>query len=308
MSSNGFLARVGAVEFEIWGSRGSRSLAPPLSAIANYTSCYSVRAGADLFVLDGGRGLGVLSRSLTAETRFSGVERVHLLLSHSHMDHWEGLKDADWFWTNSNGLKLRVFGAEEAIETVRRGYGHPAYVPLEVLAARTLRRLDFSTLEVDETRRIHGWRVQTFALNHYSGGGRSKNPLDTLGYRLRSPEGFVVAYLCDHEPSPATERHEKRMIEGAHLALIDAHFADRVEHAYGHGSQEHAASLARRHPETLVLAAHHGPTHDDEDIRRAHRRHGKGLSNYAIAAEGMRFAWNPRTGRLGPARGRTKRL
>lgn len=298
MRSNGASGRTSPVEFEIWGARGSRSISPPLSSIANYTSCYSVRAGAELFVLDGGRGLGVLSRSLSTETRFRGVERVHLLLSHSHMDHWEGLKDAEWFWTNGNGLALRVLGAGEAIETVRRGYGHPAYVPLEVLAARTLRRLRFSTLEVDETRRIRGWKLETFALNHYSGGGRSKNRLDTLGYRLRSPEGFVVAYLCDHEPSPATEQDEERMVDGAHLALIDAHFADRVQHAYGHGSQEHAASLARRHPGTLILAAHHGPTYDDRDIRRAHARHGKGLPNYAVAREGMRLIWSPRSGRF----------
>ena len=306
MISKSTSARPPAVEFEIWGARGSRSLAPPRSTIANYTSCYSLRAASDLFVLDGGRGLGVLSRAVSAEPRFRGVERVHLLLSHSHMDHWEGLKDAEWFWTSGNGLKLRVFGGEEAIETVRRGYGHPAYVPLEVLAARTLRRLAFSTLAVGETLRVHGWRIETFALNHYSGEGRSKNRLDTLGYRLRSPQGLVVAYLCDHEPSPATAEDEERMLEGAHLALIDAHFADRVQHAYGHGSQEHAAFLARRHPGTLVLAAHHGPTHHDRDIRRAHARHGKGLSNYAVAEEGMRLVWNPRTGRLGSTRARTK--
>jgi phosphoribosyl 1,2-cyclic phosphodiesterase len=291
------------VEFEIWGARGSRSLSPPVSSIANYTSCYSVRAGADLFVLDGGRGLGVLSRSLSAEARFRGIERVHLLLSHSHMDHWEGLKDAEWFWTNGNGLELSVLGAEEALETVRRGYGHPAYVPLEVLASQTLRRLSFATLQVDETKRIRGWRLETFALNHYSGGGASKNRLETLGYRLRSPQGFVIAYLCDHEPSPATERDENRMLEGAHLALIDAHFADRAQHAYGHGSQEHAASLAKRHPRTLVLAAHHGPTHDDRDIRSAHARHGKDLANYSVAAEGMRLTWNPRTEKLTAPRG-----
>lgn len=298
MRSKTATPRAASVEFEIWGARGSRSLSPPHSTIANYTSCYSLRAGSDLFVLDGGRGLGVLSRAVSAEPRFRGVERVHLLLSHSHMDHWEGLKDAEWFWTNGNGLKLSVFGAREALEAVRRGYGHPAYVPLEVLAARTLRRLSFSNLAVGDALRIQGWRIETFPLNHYSGGGRSKNRVDTLGYRLRSPKGFVAAYLCDHEPSPATAKDEERMLEGAHLAVIDAHFADRAQHAYGHGSQEHAASVARRHPGTLVLAAHHGPTSHDRDIRRARARHGKGLRNYAVAREGMRLVWNPRTRRL----------
>ncbi|MGH9324160.1 MAG: MBL fold metallo-hydrolase [Vicinamibacteria bacterium] len=292
------VARGPIVEFEVWGARGSRSLSPPISAIANYTSCYSVRSGSDVFVLDGGRGLGVLSHSLSTEARFREVERIHLLLSHAHMDHWEGLKDAGWFWKDGNGLKLRILAANEALQTVNRGYSHPAYVPLEILAARTLHELDFSAIEVGESRRLRDWEILTFPLNHYSGAGEQRNRLDTLGYRLTSPEGFVVAYLCDHEPNGTTEDVEARMIEGAHLALIDAHFADRAQHAYGHGSQEHAALLARRNPGTLVLAAHHGPTCDDREIRRAHARHGKGLANYAVAEEGMRLGFSPRTGEL----------
>jgi ribonuclease BN (tRNA processing enzyme) len=291
-------ARGDVVEFDVWGARGSRSLSPPLSAIANYTSCYSVRAGRDLFVLDGGRGLGVLSHQMARDRRFSGVDRIRLLLSHSHMDHWEGLKDAVWFWNGLNGLELEVWGAGEAVRAVHRGYGHPAYVPLEILAERTLRALSFSELDVGERRRVNGWTVETFALNHYSGAGRQKNRLDTLGYRVRTPQGFVLSYLCDHEPTEKTGRDEERMLRGAHLAVVDAHFADRSQHAYGHGSQEHAAELARRHPDTFVLAAHHGPIATDGDIRRAERRHGKGLANYAIAEEGLGIAWSPSTRRL----------
>ncbi len=290
------------VEFEVWGARGSRSLSPPLSSIANYTSCYSIRAGRDLFVLDGGRGLGVLSHHLSRNGHFADVDRIHLLLSHSHMDHWEGLKDARWFWTSKNGLKLEVLGAEEAIRAVRRGYGHPAYVPLEVLAERTLRRLSFSMLGVGERRRVDGWTVQTFALNHYSGAGRHKNRVDTLGYRVRSPQGIVLSYLCDHEPTDETADDERRMLRGANLAIVDAHFADRSQHAYGHGSQEHAAELARRNPDTLVLAAHHGPIATDWEIRRAKTRHGKGLRNYAIAEEGLRISWSPSTKQLRTSR------
>jgi ribonuclease BN (tRNA processing enzyme) len=286
------------IELDVWGARGSRSLTPPVSRIANYTSCYSLTAGADVFVLDGGRGLGVLSHALVTSSRFRAVERVHLLLSHSHMDHWEGLKDATWFWANGNGLKLTVLGAGEALETLRRGYGHPAYVALEILASRTLRQLEFQELRAGESRRIQGWTVRTFSLNHYSGAGEEKNHLDTLGYRMQSPDGFALAYLCDHEPTEATAAEEQRMLLGSQVAIVDAHFADRSQHAYGHGSQEHAAHLARSHPETLVLAAHHGPTESDAVIRKAHARHGKGLLNYAIATEGMRLSWNVRTQRL----------
>jgi ribonuclease BN (tRNA processing enzyme) len=297
-------AEAPVVEFDVWGARGSRSLSPPLSTIANYTSCYSIRAGRDLFVLDGGRGLGVLSHHLSGSGPFSQVDRIHLLLSHSHMDHWEGLKDAVWFWNGQNGLKLEVLGAAAAISAVHRGYGHPAYVPLEVLAERTLRQLSFSELDVGERRRVDGWTIQTYPLNHYSGAGRHKNRLDTLGFRLRSPQGFVLSYLCDHEPTEETTDDEERMLRGAQLAVVDAHFADRSQHAYGHGSQEHAAQLARSHPETLVLAGHHGPIATDREIRRAKERHGKGLPNYALAEEGLRISWSASTKRLRTGRRR----
>src|SRR4030095_9600094 len=90
-------------EFDVWGCRGSRSLIPHYSTVGNYTSCYSVLYGRELFVLDGGRGLAALGQALFETKRFSKVRRVHLLLSHAHMDHWEGIKDAEWFWSRRNG-------------------------------------------------------------------------------------------------------------------------------------------------------------------------------------------------------------
>lgn len=294
----------GDVEFEVWGARGSRSLAPPVSRIANYTSCYSVRSGGELFVLDGGRGLGVLSHALQTEARFRGVERVRLLLSHSHMDHWEGLKDASWFWTNGNGLDLEVLGTPEAIRSVTRGYDPPAYVPLTLLAERTLKKLRLTPLDSHRRLRLRGWTVRPFALNHYSGVGREKHALDTVGYRLRSPEGFVLVYLCDHEPTAETAETDERMIEGADIAILDAHFPDRSQHAFGHGSQEHAAEMARRHTGTMVLAAHHGPTLTDREIRRSHRRHGAKLGNFAIASEGLRLSWSAASRKLERVEGR----
>ena len=99
-----------------------------------------------------------------------------------------------------------------------------------------------------------------------------------------------------HEPTIETEAIEVSMLKDASVAIVDAHFPDRAQHAFGHGSQEHAAALARRFPKTLILAGHHGPTASDAAIRRAHRQHGKSAQNFAIAAEGMRLRWNVRRG------------
>ena len=51
------------IRFQVWGSRGGRNTHG--SRIGNLTSCYSLRAGEDVFVFDAGRGLLVLAEAVT---------------------------------------------------------------------------------------------------------------------------------------------------------------------------------------------------------------------------------------------------
>jgi phosphoribosyl 1,2-cyclic phosphodiesterase len=282
------------VQFDIWGSRGSRSFVRRRSRIGNSTSCYSVLDGEELFVFDGGRGVAALSQAVRSEARFASVKRIHILITHSHMDHWEGLKDADWFWIPSNGLVVKLLGPNEALETIRDGFGPPSYVPLELLAVGTLARFEYVPVRAGDRKSVGRWTIRTAPLNHYSGEGPRRRDLDTIGYRLSAREGPAIAYLTDHEPSQKRDSAERRLVERAHLAVMDAHFVDFTDQQYGHGSQEGAAGIARRHPNTLVLGGHHGPVQTDAAIREGWRRHARGLSNYRIAVEGRTLVWNPR--------------
>jgi ribonuclease BN (tRNA processing enzyme) len=274
--------------FDVWGCRGSRSLVPRRSRVGNNTSCYSLLYGEDLFVFDAGRGLAALGFAMREEKAFRRVRRVHVLVSHSHMDHWEGLKDADWFWYKGNGLAVRIFGTPQALQALRTGFAHPLYVALDLLAVGTVRSIHYVSLAAGQRRSVGAWTLSTRSLHHYSGQGRSYRVLDTLGFRLQAPDGAVVAYLCDHQPTAHTEAIERSLLRGSALAVYDAHFPDRLHHAHGHGSQEHAASMAHAHPGVIVLAGHYGPALSDEDILAAHGRHGKGTPNFRLAREGDR--------------------
>jgi hypothetical protein len=212
------------------------------------------------------------------------------------MDHWEGLKDADWLWERANGLQLRISGPAEALAAIESGFAHPSYVPLEVLSIGTLDRLSCRTISAGQRRSVGGWTVQTGALNHFSGEGADIKRLDTVGYRLSTKSGPTVVYMCDHQPTALTVEAEAKMIRGAHLALLDAHFPNVRDQRFGHGSQEHAARVARQNPGTLILAGHHGPTLTDAMIRAAGRRHGRGVSNFEAAVEGRTYAWDARRG------------
>jgi ribonuclease BN (tRNA processing enzyme) len=280
--------------FDVWGCRGSRSLVPRRSRVGNNTSCYSLLYGEDLFVFDAGRGLAALGYAMREDKVFRRVRRVNVLVSHAHMDHWEGLKDVDWFWYKGNGLTVRIFGTPQALQALRTGFAHPLYVALDLLAIGTVRSIRYDELGAGQRRTIGPWTLATRSLHHYSGQGRSYRVLDTLGFRLQAPDGAVVAYLCDHQPTHETAAVERFLLRGAGLAVCDAHFPDRLHHAHGHGSQEHAAAMARAHSGVIVLAGHYGPALSDEDIVAAHARHGKGTPNYRLAREGDSYSWDRR--------------
>jgi len=288
------LGRSGAPsEFEVWGCRGSRSFVPLRSAIGNYTSCYSLLNGPDLVVFDAGRGLAELGWAMGRRAALRKVERVHVLVSHAHLDHWEGLKDAEWFWRKAS-LEVQIVGSAQAVEAIQTAYRHPLYVNLELLAAGRLRSMRYQTLESGDPALIAGWRIETAPLNHYSGDDHSRQWLDTLGFRVTAPDGATLAYISDHEPHDGTRAVEERLLGDSHLVVYDAHFSDIRQQTHGHGSQEHAALMARAHPGLTVLAGHHGPTLTDKEIRAAHRRHRRGAPNFRLAVEGVVWRFDRR--------------
>ena len=283
---------------QVWGCRGGRNTCG--SRIGNATSCYSLAVGADLFIFDAGRGLGALAAALVSDTRLQAIERLHLFITHAHLDHWEGLKDADWMWRRDNGLELTLLAPQEALDTIRNAHQPPAFVALDVLAQGTVARLSFVALTAGARVELPGAQLETVALHHYSGVDPERRYLDTLGYRLAVTGGPSVAYLSDHEPTAATRALEDAVVARSQLVIVDANHSDVAQHAFGHGSIEYAAELARRHPATRVLAGHHGPLQSDAQIADAFSRHAAGCANVALAIEGGAEVWDAPSGRFNP--------
>jgi ribonuclease BN (tRNA processing enzyme) len=273
-----------AIRFQIWGCRGGRNTFG--SRIGNFTSCYSLRVGSDLFVFDAGRGLVSLAEAVYA----SGVSRVHVLVTHAHMDHWEGLKDASWFWRRDNGLELTIVGPAEALGAIKRAHEPPSFVQLEVLGQGTLAKLSIVQIKANARLALPGATLRAVALHHYSGAAPHKIHLDTLGYQLVVDGGPTVTYLSDHEPTEATAAMEGWLFEASQLVVVDANYGAVNDHAFGHGSIEHAAVRAREHPSTLVLAGHHGPLRTDAAIQTAH--YHAGCPNLMMAIEGAALRWD----------------
>ena len=97
-------ARCRRVRIRIWGSRGS--IAAPTRESARYggdTSCIEVRLDDDtLIVLDAGTGARGLGRALASRS----AQRIHLLLTHLHVDHIEGLGAFAPIWQPETDLHI----------------------------------------------------------------------------------------------------------------------------------------------------------------------------------------------------------
>lgn len=287
-----------AYVFDIWGCRGSRNLEPGRSRLGGRTSCYSILAGDEILVCDAGRGLAALGVAMKQSVQYGSLRRIHILLSHAHMDHWEGLKDVDWFWMKDRPLEVVLHGPGEAIEAARAAFAHPSYVPLEQLTFGSDVNFRVEPMRAGDERTIGPFQIKTAPLNHYSGSGSGKRLLDTIGFRIQAGDGPVISYLSDHEPNNDTKKEEDFLISGSSLILVDAHFDELAKQAFGHGSIEFASRLARDVSGALVIAGHLGSLLRDEDIIAAVLRHAAGVDNCRIAREGDSYRWSAKEKRF----------
>jgi hypothetical protein len=207
------------------------------------------------------------------------------------MDHWEGLKDADWMWRGSQRLVISVHAPEETMRTIERGYEHPAYVALERLAAVARQAITFAIVNSAQTFRCGDAEVQTYPLNHFSGYRHDRSPVETIGYAVRTANGASAAYFSDHMPDQETKELENRILSTARLAVFDAHYPTIAEQNFGHGSLEYAADIARENERVIILGGHHGATLSDEEIRGAHERFSSSAANFRLAVEGDAYEW-----------------
>ncbi|MGH2466159.1 MAG: MBL fold metallo-hydrolase [Candidatus Limnocylindrales bacterium] len=267
----------------IWGSRGSiASAGPETDGYGGNTACVTVEAPGDVvIVLDAGSGLRRAGKLLAGDGRI-----VHLLITHLHMDHIQGLGFFRPLF--EAGREVHVWGPPSTTESLRQRLGRYLSPPLFPVRLR----------DVPATVTFHDARTDVWRLGGF--GVRAAtiiHPGPTVGYRIASG-GHALAYLPDHEPALGgvhaaaewTSGHD--LAAGVDLLIHDAQYtpdeyAERL--GWGHSTVGHAAALADQAGARRLLLFHHEPDHDDATIdgmvaeAKALRREGEADG----ACEGM---------------------
>ncbi|MFH1570403.1 MAG: MBL fold metallo-hydrolase [Gemmatimonadota bacterium] len=259
------------MRIKLWGTRGS--IATPEVANAGYggsTPCVEVEAAdGELFILDAGIGIHFLGDDLQVRGHADGGRRGHLMLTHLHWGHIQGIPFFLPLLLREN--RFRLYGAGGgALEARLRQQMNLCYCPVpNFFDADT--GAEIEVLDVGESSfQVGATRVTARLVNHVEGE-------PCLGWRLDSG-GASLAYVPDVEY--LEPQHRDPVADLAHnvdLLIHDAHYTADEHPAHcglGHSCDADAVEMAEAAGARRLLLFHHHPDHVDgiiDAVVRSHR-------------------------------------
>jgi phosphoribosyl 1,2-cyclic phosphodiesterase len=272
----------------IWGCRGS--VATPGAETVRYggnTSCVEVRLDSgDALVLDAGTGM----RALGVLMQRDPPATLHVLLTHLHLDHLQGLGFFRPLF--ADGMDIHIWGPTSPVQHLSERiamYLSPPLFPV---------RLD----EVPSRLTFHDAPEQAVTIGSATmRAGKVTHQGPTVGYRIEE-RGHALVYLPDHEPSPGADLRTlpaawmsgHDLARDADVLLHDAQYRDDEygDHiGWGHSSIAKAMEFAHKSDVDKVVLFHHDPYHTDdelEELLREARGKWPGMEQrVCLAYEGM---------------------
>jgi phosphoribosyl 1,2-cyclic phosphodiesterase len=253
------------VKLRFWGVRGSFAMAGRefLRYGGNTTSVEFVSAAGQRLLVDLGTGATELAKHLMTTEFGKGQGRLPILLSHTHLDHIQGLPFFTPFFIKGN--EIRIMGADPisglSLESTLQNQLSPHYSPLnglENLAAG----VTISSFVPGGTIAVPGFKVTTARMPHGS--------MWTTAFRITADDK-TVAFLSDVE-YPAVDEPLAEALElakDADLVIHDAMHTDdeyELRRGWGHSPARAGVVVAERAGAKRLALFHHSPDATDDVI------------------------------------------
>ena len=261
-----------------WGVRGSVATpGPDTLRYGGNTSCVEIWCGERRIVIDAGTGIRMLGRQMITEepTDFD------LLLSHTHLDHIEGLPFFPPAFAPGNvfriwaGHLLPRITIEQALGQLMSAPLFP--VPLDAFSNQA-KYCDFRAGDA----LVLGPEVlvKTAMLDH---------PNHAVGYRIEY-DGRSLCYISDTtHVHGQTNENVVSLIQDADLVIYDSmftdpEFADRPD--WGHSTWREGARLAKMAGVKTLVLFHHEPSRTDEELDELGKEAASHQPGTIVAQEG----------------------
>lgn len=240
------------------GTRGSIPIeGPAFATFGGATLCILLRMADEVFVLDGGSGLLKLPQALNDDER-----RIHIFLSHAHMDHMIGLPMCSTL--TSPHHQTTIWGSMQSgltpLEQVTRLMSPPLWPVTPETFASTV---DFQLLPPDPFY-VGKVKIETMAGEHPNGA---------TVFRFTYKETSVV-YATDYEITKESAPRLAAFAKDCSLLLCDGQYAKEElpqAQGYGHSSWNDATLLAKDSCVKQLYIIHHAPWRSDSALKQAEK-------------------------------------
>lgn len=299
------------MKVRFWGVRGSIPVpGPTTNRYGGNTSCVEVEApGAPPIIIDAGTGIRKLGKTLLAREG-KGKAQAHLLISHTHWDHIQGLPFFSPLYGADNQLTVYARQRDDThLRAIFASQTEDPYFPVPLASVKA--DIVFRELREGEEFFIDGARVRCTRLNH---------PWIAMAYRIDAG-GASVVYSSDTAPfsdillehefiatpptlgAPIDPRDAEvlatmraalvDLCRGADLLIYDTQFTPeeyRAKPHWGHSTPDDAIAIAVDAEVKTLALYHHAPARTDEQqdaiLEACRARVGSRLGIIA-AREGM---------------------
>jgi phosphoribosyl 1,2-cyclic phosphodiesterase len=266
-----------------------------------------------VLIIDAGTGIRKLGKELMQGPFKVGQGVCHLLISHTHWDHIQGLPFFAPLYVPGNQVNIYARQRDVHLKAIFCSQTEAPYFPvnLDEVAAQ----VTYTDLADGARFAAGGVQVRCARLNH---------PFIAIGYRIDA-NGASMAYVSDTAPfsgilfgqeyiparprpsvAPAESDSAKLksmrqgvvdLCRGCELVIYDTMF--RVEEYlarphWGHSTPDHAVELVEEAGASCLVLYHHAPERSDEQVgRELDEAQRRTQVRVLAAAEGMELIVTP---------------
>lgn len=257
----------------------SRLPAPVRSIVGGETTCVEIRSGDEQLIFDLGTGARRLGYDMLSKGQKGDI---HILMTHTHWDHIQGLP----FFAPAfmPGNHLHFYSTIENLEDRFTRQQNFDFFP--VTFDSTMSEKTFHSLKHGADFQIGSFRVQTEPLIHPGG---------STAYRVTDSSNNSFVFATDTEfYGPDLQKlieDKKSFFEGADLLLMDAQYSLKESEqkiGWGHTCMVIAVDCAIEWNVRKLLMTHHEPAHDDSTTFKLFeeaRQHLNGKENSGLQIE-----------------------